>query len=57
MYWENNPRETGMAIFISDEMDFKTMIAVKDKRYSAITKWSNPHEDIILQVKTSKNRS
>ena len=44
MYWENNPRETGMAIFISDEMDFKTMIAVKDKRYSAITKWSNPHE-------------
>lgn len=57
MYWENNPKETGMAIFISDEMDVKTMIAVKNKRYSAITKCTNPQEDIILQVKTSKNRS
>lgn len=57
MYWENNPKETVMAIFISDEMDFKKKIAVKNKRYSAITKCSNPQEDIILQVKTSKNRS
>lgn len=34
MYWENNPKGTGMAIFISDEMDFKTIIAVKDKKTS-----------------------
>ena len=46
-----------MAIFISDETDFKTMIIVKGKRYSAIIKWSNPQEDIILHVYTSKNRS
>lgn len=57
MYWENNPKGTGMAIFISDEMDFKTIIAVKDKRHPAIRKWSNPQEGTILQVKTSKNRS
>lgn len=57
MYWENNPKGTGMAIFISDEMDFKTIIAVKDKRHPAIRKWSNPQEGTILQVKTPKNRS